>query len=204
MTGTTGFARAPTPTLQSLYNRAMSLAQQRQYCYIMKLLCRFVAAGCLFASIATAPAEGGSENDREAAHPPLQALYSEMRALFLKHYPKATAHLLNGKMHFEHDTRIFIVHEPRKTGEWQDPWETRGPKPGGILCDITLQEGRYMGAAIVPQTFDKRYFSVLLMAPYSAKHDRHLNVHLSCPGNVKPEFLNEFTQLVNDFSKHLN
>ena len=181
----------------------MSLAQQRQYLYIMNLL-PFVAAACLLTSITTAPADGQFENDRKGANPPLKTLYSEMRALFLKHYPKATAHLLNGKMHFEQDTRVFIVHEPLKNGEWQDPWETRGPKPGGILCDITLQEGRYMGAAVVPQTFDKRYFQVLLMAPYSAKHDRHLNVHLTCPAKVKPEFLNEFTQLVNDFSKHLN
>lgn len=155
----------------------------------------------IFALIA-APARGADEEALE--NPALKRFYSELRMLFRKHYPKATSHLLKDKIHFEHDTRVFIVHEALKTGEWQDPWETRGPKPGGILCDITLQDGQYQGAAVVPQTFDKRYFKVLLMAPYSAKRDVHLYVHLSYPRNVSDDFLKQFTELVNDFEKYVD
>jgi hypothetical protein len=108
------------------------------------------------------------------------------------------------KIHFEYDTRVFIVHEAYKTGEWQDPREERGPKPGGILCDITLQKGQYQGAAAAPQTFDKRYFKVLLMAPYSSKRDVHLYVRLSYPGNVSSDFLKEFADLVNGFEKYVD
>ena len=104
--------------------------------------------------------------DETLQNPALERFYSELRTLFRKHYPKATSHLLKDKIHFEHDTRVLIVHEPLKTGEWQDPRETRGPKPGGILCDITLQKGQYQGAAVVPQTFDKRYFKVLSLLPW--------------------------------------
>jgi hypothetical protein len=155
----------------------------------------------LFALIAS-PATGA---DQEPSHnPALKRFYSELRTLFRKHYPKATSHLLKDQIHFEHDTRVFLVHEPLKTGDWQDPRETRGPKPGGILCDITLQKGQYQGAAVVPQTFDKRYFKVLLMAPYSPKRDVHLYVHLSYPGNVSSDFLKEFAELVNDFQKHVD
>src|ERR1039458_6677961 len=99
--------------------------------------------------------------------------------LFRKYYPKVTSHLLKDKIHFEQETRIFIVHEPLMTGEWQDPWEERGPMRGGILCDITLQKGKYQGQAEVPQTFDKRYFKVLLLVGYSAKEDVHVHVLLS-------------------------
>ena len=170
----------------------------------MKLLRHFVTRAWLLGLFAALPANGQSDKSTNAENPALKRFYPELRTLFRRHYPRVTSHLLKEKMHFEHDTRIFIVHEPTKTGEWQDPWETRGPKPGGILCDITLQEGRYQGAAVVPQTFDKRYFKVLLMAPYSAKHDSHLIVHLSYPGNVSGEFLKEFTELVNDYSRHLD
>jgi hypothetical protein len=170
----------------------------------MKRLHVFAVAGFVLTLVATPLARGESGKSTNVANPALQRFYGELRTLFLKHYPGVTSHLLNERMHFEHDTRIFIVHEPLKTGEWQDPWETRGPKRGGILCDITLQEGRYQGAAVVPQTFDKRYFQLLLMAPYSVKHDRHLIVHLSYPGNVKPEFLKEFTDLVNACSTYLD
>jgi len=91
-----------------------------------------------------------------------------------------------------------------RNGGWQDPWEERGPKPGGIHCDITLQQGRYQGAAAVPQTFDKRYFTVLLLAPYSPKRDAHLTVHLAYPRNVGQEFLKQFTDLANSFEKYLD
>ena len=142
--------------------------------------------------------------DETLQNPALERFYSELRTLFRTHYPKATSHLLKDQIHFEHDTRVFLVHEPLKTGDWQDPRETRGPKPGGILCDITLQKGEYRGAAVVPQTFDKRYFKVLLMASYSPKRDVHLYVHLSYPGNVGTDFLKEFADLVNGFEKYVD
>jgi hypothetical protein len=88
--------------------------------------------------------------DESLQNPALKRLYSELQTLFRKHYPTATSHLLKDKIHFEHATRVFIVHEPAMTGEWQDPWETRGPRPGGILCDLTFQKGPYQGQAVVP------------------------------------------------------
>jgi hypothetical protein len=170
----------------------------------MKLLRLLAVTALVLGLFAAVSAIGQSDQSTNAANPALKRFYGELRTLFRRHYPKMTSHLLKEKMHFEQETRIFIVHEPTKTGEWQDPWETRGPKPGGILCDVTLQEGRYQGAAVVPQTFDKRYFKVLLMAPYSAEHDCHLLVHLSYPGNVSGEFLKEFTEFVNNYPKHLD
>ena len=134
----------------------------------------------------------------------LKRFYSELRTLFLRHYPQVTSDLLGEKIHFEHNTRVFIVHEPRKTGEWQDPWEARGPKPGGILCEIKLRDGKYEGAAGVPQMFDKRYFKLLLMAPYSPKHNTHLYIHLSYPGNVSGDFLKQFTELVNSYDNYMD
>ncbi len=160
------------------------------------LLC-IICLACL--GLPTAGAE-----DEALQNPALKRFYSELRNLFHRHYPKITSHLLKDKMHFEHDTRVFIVHEAFKTGEWQDPWEERGPKPGGILCDVMLQKGRYEGAAAVPQTFDKRYFKVLGMAPYSPKRDAHLSVHLSYPRNVNEEFLRQFSELVNNFGEYVD
>src|SRR5262245_36455686 len=49
----------------------------------------------------------------------LKRFYTEARTLFHRHYPKVTSHMLGEKIHFEYDTRVFIVHEPLKTGEWQ-------------------------------------------------------------------------------------
>jgi hypothetical protein len=136
-------------------------------------------------------------------NPALKRFYSELQTLFRKQYPDVTSDLLKDKIHFECDTRLFIVHEADMTGRWQDPWEERGPKPGGILCDITLEKGKYQGQAVVPQTFDKRYFKVLLMAPNSEKQDVHLEVHLAYPRNVSDDFLKQFTGLVSNFEKYV-
>ncbi len=137
-------------------------------------------------------------------NPALKSFYAEVRMLVLKHYPKASSHLLKETIHFEADTRIFIIHEQTKTGEWQDPWEVRGPKPGGIHGDLVLQPGQYQGAVVVPQTFDKRYFNLLLLAPYSKNLDAHLLVHLAYPKNVNPDFLKQITDLISSFQNHGN
>jgi hypothetical protein len=159
--------------------------------------------GALFLTM-TLAASLKADDESALQNPGLKRLYSELRTLFQQHYPKATSHLLKDKIHFEHDTRAFIVHEPTKTGEWQDPWETRGPKRGGILCDIELRKGKYEGAAMVPQTFDKRYFKALLMAPYSSRREVHLYIHLSYPADAKADFLKQFTDVVNDFGSYLD
>jgi hypothetical protein len=62
-----------------------------------------------------------------------------------------------------------------------------------------------MGAAVVPQTFDRKYYSIMLMAPYSQKYDCHLYVHLYIPNlgrNI--EFIKEFTEQINGFEDKLN
>jgi hypothetical protein len=164
-----------------------------------KSLLLFASFVCTLMAMST-----GAAPEEPLQNPALKRFYSELRNVFRKHYPQATSHLLKESIHFEHDTRLFIVHEPLKTGEWQDPWETRGPEPGGILCEINLVKGKYQGAAVVPQTFDKRYFTVLLMAPYASKHDVHLYIHLSYPPRVNGEFLKEFTDLANNFEKYLD
>lgn len=128
-------------------------------------------------------------------------LYKEMRQLVHRYYPQATAYSLNNKIHFEHNTRIFVVHEALKTGEWQDPWEERGPQLGGISADIEINTGHWQGAAMVPQSFDKRYFTAYLMAPYSNTLDAHLQVLIKYPHNVPNGFLKELTDLLNNFDK---
>lgn len=89
-----------------------------------------------------------------------------------------------------------MVHEPLKTGEWQDAFEMKGPNRGGILGDITLEEGPYQGAAEVPQSFDKRYFTMLLMAPDLPALGGHLRVELWYPADVDGGFLRQFRLLV--------
>jgi hypothetical protein len=56
----------------------------------------------------------------------------------------------------------------------------------------------------VPQAFDKRYFTLLVMAPYSDARDAHLYTHLLYPADVSRVFVSEFTDLVTRFTEYLN
>jgi hypothetical protein len=133
----------------------------------------------------------------------LKDFYRQIQSLVKQHYKKATFHRLNGKIHFEYSTRIFLLHNPWKNGEWQDPHEERGPTQRGIYCDIEIRRGKYWGAAMVPQTFDKRYFMLALFAPYSERLDAHMYVHLKYPSRASDDFLNELTSLINNFEKYV-
>ena len=127
--------------------------------------------------------------------------YASLRVFFAKHYPKVTAAAKDDGMTFDFNTRTFLVHELTKDGaQWQDAAQQRGPNPGGIYCEIQQQKGPYDGQAKTPQTFDRRYFRVLLLAPYSKRLDRHLHILLYYPQTTDEAFLRDFTHAANRFS----
>ena len=135
----------------------------------------------------------------------------KVAALVAKYYPKAnttlekvtvTPSLEFEVICFEHNTRIFMIHTPLLTGEWQDAGAVRGPQPGGIYGSICLKDGEWEGQAALPQAFDQRYFTTHQWAPYSKKLNRHLSVTLNYPKNVSKEFLKEFIQLIDGFEQH--
>jgi hypothetical protein len=139
----------------------------------------------------------------DAPKPDLKPLLEEVRKLVEKHYPNGKVTLKDQTIHFEFNTRKFMVHEPLLTGEWQDAHEEVGPQKGGIYGDIDLRPGEYEGMAVVPQSFDKRYFTLLLLAPYFKKSDQHLYVHVKYPRDVPKEFLEEFERLLIGFERHV-
>ena len=141
---------------------------------------------------------------RTAAAQDLGPLANEVRKVVHAYYPKAEVTLKGKTIHFEFNTRKFMIHEPKLTGEWQDAFEEPGPQKGGIWGDLELRTGLYAGQAMVPQSFDKRYFILLVMAPYEKKLDRHLYVHLKFPRDASAKFLEEFRQVVNDFGKFVS
>ena len=139
----------------------------------------------------------------DAPKPDLKSIAAEVRKLVEKHYPKAKVTLKEQTLHFEFDTRKFMIHNLNKIGdEWQDAHEESGPQPCGIYGDIELRQGKYGGAAVVPQNVNERYFMLYLSAPYSKKLDRYLYIHLKYPSNVPKEFLKNFKRLTNGFEAH--
>jgi len=139
----------------------------------------------------------------EPSPPDLKPLRAAVEKLVTRHYSKAKVALVEGVIHFEYNTRKFLVHEQTSRGEWQDAVEEVGPNKGGILGKISFQPGEYLGMADVPLSFDKHYFIVRLSAPYSKKLDGHLYIHLKHPRNAPAEFVKDFEALVSEFEEYV-
>jgi hypothetical protein len=134
----------------------------------------------------------------------LKRFYNQLYIIVTRYFPQASFYKLNHQIHFEFNTRIFLIHYTSHTGEWGNPVEERGPNKGGIYCDITLLPGKYSGERVAPQTSDLRYYKSYLMAPYSPKHGCHLKIWLKYPHDVPVRFLREFEKFVNDFGNYLS
>ena len=154
----------------------------------------------LFSSLVATSFAGAGERATAPAEA-VRRTYGALDKLFHRYYPAVVSELRGEAMHFDYDTRVFLIHHALKTGEWQDAREERGPNRRGILCDIEARSGRYPGAAVVPQTFDERYFELFVAAPYAPALDRHLYVHLSYPAGTDRGFLEEFQKIVDAFGK---
>lgn len=130
-----------------------------------------------------------------------EQLAPELKRIVLKHYPKAVFEVKENTLHFEFNTRKFMIHEALLTGEWQDAFEEIGPQKSGIFGTVTVQSGPYQGMAAIPQTFDKRYFKLIMNAPYNKLRNQHMMVHLKVPNDVKKEFLQDFNDWMDSVTK---
>jgi hypothetical protein len=139
-----------------------------------------------------------------------ERVQTELQALFQKYYPKAkfTNQEVNG-LRFEYDVTTFeFPYAGPKGAKHENPIQ-RGPKKGGILCNVFSREGSYTGPIAFPSldgqipqyTLDRKVYKTLLMAPYSAKRDAHLWVALSYPPDASEDFLKQFHAIINDFEK---
>lgn len=136
--------------------------------------------------------------------PGFEAFAARAEQLVRQYYPDAKITQTPDGLQFSHETMEFTMHLPLKTGEWQAARPMQGPKRhGGIQGTAALREGKWMGAAMVPQSFDRFYFTSYLMAPYSAACDCHLVAHLDYPDTVDQSFVKAWSELINDFEKYL-
>jgi hypothetical protein len=153
---------------------------------------------CLAIAVLAAPLTRRAEANWDASEERsmLSQVASRLDPVFDRYYPGTRSQIDGDHIVFEHDTRVFLIHVPLKTGEWQEAREVKGPNRDGILCTIEMRDGRYNGAAVLPQTFNDRYFETTVAQEPSPDGSRYLYVHLSYPSGVRAGFLREFWEVV--------
>lgn len=164
---------------------------------------RFVGLALALSFFVVTAANGNPPTTAPAQEFDLRRLAREVERVGRQAYPKAACVVSGDRIYFEFDARDFMVHEPLKTGEWQEAVIERGPKRHGIVGDIELFKGAYNGAAELPQTLDKRYFTLAVSAPYSKQLDAHLHVGVKYPAEVPAGFKAQLEQVLNDFESYV-
>lgn len=122
-----------------------------------------------------------------------KAMTESLKELLSEYYSKIKITQKGNKIHFEYKVRPFAGVGGK---------ESLVPDLGGIMGDLQIVDGEYAGKMRLPQQFNEHaQYSIILMAPYSAKHDCHLYTRLSYPYDVVPEFLERFKEVANKFSE---
>lgn len=159
--------------------------------------------------------EGNARNDQiSKSRAPPDSVRTKLEALFGKHYPEATTTVAHGdRLRFEFETTTYEFPYNGKIRKRESTTQ-RGPKKGGILCNIYLSKGPYRGQLALPatddkdyvpqQTLDRKEYKVLVMAPYSEKRDAHLWVALEYPPDASEDFLTQFRQIMADFQQDVD
>jgi hypothetical protein len=151
-----------------------------------------------------------SGEDASRRNAMLESVQRKFESLFHKYYPNAgiTNHQSNG-VHIEYEVTSFKFPPAELTGKHENPIQ-RGPKKGGVQCDIYLEKGEYRGQLALfprgngqfrPYIIDRKAFKQLLLAPFSRKRDAHLWISLSYPPDTSETFLKEFRELATEFEK---
>ena len=83
----------------------------------------------------------------------------------------------------------FTIHSRWKTGEISEKTRTvEGPNYRGFMLEVSLQEGLYQGAAVVPQTLDRPYWKTYIDAINKEDSGKHLWVSFSYGGRIDQKF----------------
>ncbi|HEY7310080.1 MAG TPA: hypothetical protein VH643_12030 [Gemmataceae bacterium] len=141
-------------------------------------MCRyFVAAVVLFVSAGTILAE-----------PPPDELVKALTKTIRKHCPDAKIEVTKQAFVAKYGAMMFTLHGRSKSGEFfPETHRQEGPNFKGFILHVEVHDGRYQGAAVVPQTLQGPYFPTFLDAPAFEKGNQHYLVKFSYGSRIDPD-----------------
>src|SRR5690348_13781988 len=114
------------------------------------------------------------------AAPPPDDMVQELTATIRKHCPEAKIEVTEDEFVARSGTMMFTLHSRSKSGEvYPQTYQQEGPNFKGFILRVALHDGKYEGAAVVPQTLQGPYFPTFIDAPPVEKGHKHYLVHFS-------------------------
>jgi hypothetical protein len=110
----------------------------------------------------------------------VQPLRLRLQEVLKKHGIRIGTVVHGGELRINYKARSFLVYGSYKDGSWSDDLHPEmGPVAGGVVLRAHYIQGPWQGAAMLPMTTDRPYFTTYTAAPYSKKQDRSLYYQLS-------------------------
>ncbi|MFA5203142.1 MAG: hypothetical protein WC708_01945 [Lentisphaeria bacterium] len=106
------------------------------------------------------------------------------------HFPDAVVSQDNGTLSAKHGTMVFTIHRHWKTGEiLKETDQVEGPNYKGFMIFISVQDGRYEGQAMVPQTLNERYWQTYIDRPPTEDGKGHYVINFSYGARLDRDFM---------------
>jgi hypothetical protein len=119
------------------------------------------------------------------AEPPSTNLIRKLTSVITILCPEAEITVDKYAFSAKHDTMLYTIHSRSKTGEvYPQTSEREGPAFRGFMLRVSLNDGKYGGAACVPQTLHGPYYPTLIDAPSTDGGKKHYQVHFSYGGRL--------------------
>lgn len=165
----------------------------------------FAATAMLVALIITSAVNRAFTADEGQRQLNLSGLVEAVEPIAHRYYPEARVSLRDERtIEIEHDAQVFMVHLPTKTGEWQDASPIKGPRRGGVVMIISIRDGDWQGAAVLPQSFDHCYFVDHVSLYYSETLDAHAHVSLRYEGAYPSDLMAELAGPLSELDRHIH
>jgi hypothetical protein len=114
------------------------------------------------------------------AEPPPDELVQKLTMAIRQHCPDAKIAVTKTEFVAKFETMMFTLHRRGKGGDvFPDTYQDEGPKAKGFILRVTLNDGTYQGAAVVPQTLREPYFSTYIDASAAKQKDKHYFISFS-------------------------
>jgi hypothetical protein len=124
------------------------------------------------------------------AAPPPEDMVKKLTETVRKHCPEATIEVTKEGFTAKQGTIVYTLHNRSKTGEvYPQTYQQEGPNFKGFQLSVSLQPGKYLGAAVVPQTLQGPYFPTFLDAVSVEGGKRHYEVRFSYGSRLDPELM---------------
>lgn len=149
----------------------------------------------ILSSLLISPITYANQKELGQTHQELQKIKTKVEKIFDKHKVEIAITLESNRLIARFHTDKFMLHTIHKTGYISPKvYEQEGPNYDGILLDVSLRDGKYVGQAVIPQELNQIYWKTYINAYPINKEKQYLWLALSYGSRTNKELIKEIKE----------